>query len=151
MLLCLLNGLKTIYENQRLTFISKRGIFIYLAIVCYWLSTLVKQYATMARYLKRSLYYPLAPAHYNPSLTFYKPLNNNSQSYAQTKIKPFYCTKSVIAPVKGFRMVRAMQKCITVLFQMKKKERTITKMQGKHIIENLFLLFVIIALEHIGT
>ena len=105
----------------------------------------------MARYLKRSLYYPLAPAHYNPSLTFYKPLNNNSQSYAQTKIKPFYCTKSVIAPVKGFRMVRAMQKCITVLFQMKKKERTITKMQGKHIIENLFLLFVIIALEHIGT
>ena len=48
-------------------------------------------------------------------------------------------------------MVRAMQKCITVLFQMKKKERTITKMQGKHIIENLFLLFVIIALEHIGT
>ena len=43
------------------------------------------------------------------------------------KIKPFYSTKSVIAPVKGFRLARAMQKCITVLFYRKKKVRTITK------------------------
>ena len=105
----------------------------------------------MARYLKRSLYYPLAPAHYNPSLTFYKPLNNNSQSYAQTKIKPFYCTKSVIASIKGFRLVRVMQQCIAFLFHGKKKERTILKMQGKLIIENLFLLFVVIAREHVAA
>ena len=51
-----------------------------------------------------------------------------SQSYAQTKIKPFYFTKSVIAPVKGFRLVRAITECITVLFHSKKKDRTITKM-----------------------
>ena len=44
------------------------------------------------------------------------------------KIKPFYCTKSVIAPVESFRLVRAMQEYITALFHRKKKERTITKM-----------------------
>ena len=38
----------------------------------------------------------------------------------------------------------------TVLFHRKKKERTITKIQGKHI-ENLFLLFVVIAREHVDT
>ena len=30
------------------------------------------------------------------------------QSSTQTKIKPFYCTKFVIAPIKGFRLVREM-------------------------------------------
>ena len=43
-------------------------------------------------------------------------------------MKQFYSTKSVIAPVKGFHMVRAMQQYITVLFHKKKKERAITKM-----------------------
>ena len=33
--------------------------FIYLAIVIYWLSNLVKQYGAMARCLKSSLYIPL--------------------------------------------------------------------------------------------
>ena len=92
----------------------------------------------MARYLKRSLYYPLAPAHYNPSLTFYKPLNNNSQSYAQTKIKPFYCTKSVIAPVKGFRLVRAMQECITVLFDIKTKKEQSQKCKENILLKTYF-------------
>ena len=78
-------------------------------------------------------------------------LLTTSQSYAQTKIKPFYCKKFVIAPVKGFRLVRAMQECTTVLFHRKKKERTITKMLGKHITENLFLLFVVIAHEYVDT
>ena len=31
--------------------------------------------------------------------------------YTQTKIAPFYCTKFVIVPVKGFRLVREMQEC----------------------------------------
>ena len=58
---------------------------------------------------------------------------------------------SVIAPVKDFCLVRAMQQCITVLFHRKKKERTITKISGKHIFENLLLLFVVIACEHVDT
>ena len=33
------------------------------------------------------------------------------QSSTQTKIKLFYCTKFVIAPVKGFRLVRKMPEC----------------------------------------
>ena len=32
----------------------------------------------------------------------------NVQSSTQTKIKPFYCTKFVIATVKRFRLVREM-------------------------------------------
>ena len=58
--------------------------------------------------------------HYNPSLSLCEPLKNNSQSYAQTNVKPFYCTKCVIAPVKGFWFVREMQECTTVLFHRKK-------------------------------
>ena len=34
---------------------------------------------------------------------------------------------------------------------MEKKERTNAKMQGKHIIENFILLFVVTAREHVGT
>ena len=33
------------------------------------------------------------------------------QSSTQTKIKPFYCTKFVIAPVKGFHLVRETPEC----------------------------------------
>ena len=44
-----------------------------------------------------------------------------------------------------------MQQCIAFLFHGKKKEITILKMQGKLIIENLFLLFVVIAREHVAT
>ena len=33
--------------------------------------------------------------------------------------KPFHCTKFVIAPVKGFWLVREMQECTTVLFHRK--------------------------------
>ena len=51
-----LNGLSTIHKNQRLTFINKWGIFSYLVTVIYWLSTLVKQYAAMARCLKSPIY-----------------------------------------------------------------------------------------------
>ena len=51
---------------------------------------------------KKFFMYPLAPVHYNPSLKFYYPLKNNSHCYAQTKIKPFYYTQFVIAPIKGF-------------------------------------------------
>ena len=38
-------------------------------------------------------------------------LKNNSQSSTQTKIKPFYCRKFVIAPVKGFCLVREVPEC----------------------------------------
>ena len=44
-----------------------------------------------------------------------------------------------------------MQQCIAFLFHGKKKERAILKMQGKLIIENLFLLFVVIAREHVAA
>ena len=43
-------------KTRGLTFINKRGIFIYLGIVSYRLSNLVKQFAAVARYLKSSLY-----------------------------------------------------------------------------------------------
>ena len=38
-----------------LILINKPGINIYLAIVIYWSSDLVKQYTAMARYLKSTL------------------------------------------------------------------------------------------------
>ena len=41
-----------------------------------------------------------------------------------------------------------MQQCITVLFDRKKKERS--QNVRKTFIENLFLLFVVIAREHVG-
>ena len=44
-----------------------------------------------------------------------------------------------------------MQECTTVLFHRKKKERTITQMQGRHVIENLFLLFEVLARGHACT
>ena len=69
---------------------------------------------------KEFFVYPLAPAHSNPSPTFSQPLKNNSRSYAQIKIRPFYCTKFFIAPVKDFRLVREMQECTTVFFHRKK-------------------------------
>ena len=34
-------------------------------------------------------------------------------SFTQTKIKLFYCIKFVIAPVKGFPLVRETQECTT--------------------------------------
>ena len=77
----------------------------------------------MARCLKSFLIYSFGPAHYNSSLTFYLPLKNNTQSYVQTKIKPFYCTKFVIAPAKGSHLVREMQECTAVLFHRKKTKR----------------------------
>ena len=79
----------------------------------------------MARYLKSSLNIRRSCALINFSSHL---LLTTSQSYAQTKIKPFYCTKFVIAPIKGIHPVRAVQECTTVLFLRKKKERTITKM-----------------------
>ena len=81
---------------------------------------------------KKFFVHPLAPVHYNPSLTFYQPLKNNSRNYAQTKMKSFLCVKFVIAPVKGFWLVREMQECTAV-------------------IENLYLSFAVIAREHVAT
>ena len=52
--------------------------------------------------------------------TFYQPLKNNSQSYAQTKIKRFPCTKFVIAPIKGFWLITEMQECTTVFISQEK-------------------------------
>ena len=73
----------------------------------------------MARYLKSFLY--IHWLHLSPFINHLK----ISLKVMLKKIKPFYSTKSVI--VKGFRLARAPQKCITVLFYRKKKVRTITK------------------------
>ena len=73
---------------------------------------------------KKPFIYPLAHAQYNPSSTFYYPLKNNFQSYAQTKVKPFYCTKFVMAPVKGFQLVRETQECTTVLFHKEQSQKS---------------------------
>ena len=43
-----------------------------------------------------------------------------------------------------------MQECTIVLFHRKKTKNN-HKMQGKHVIENLSLSFVVIAGEHVGT
>ena len=84
--------------------------------------------------------YPLARVHYNPSLNFYYPLKNNSQSYAQTKITH----QRLLTGKRNSRM------CNSFYFTGK-RQRTISKMEGKHVIENLFLSFVIIAREHVDT
>ena len=56
------------------------------------------------------------------------------KSSTQTKMKPFYCTKFVIAPVKDFRLVRETQECTTVLFHRKK-----TKKKYQNSKENMLL------------
>ena len=49
--------------------------------------------------------------------TFFLPFINHLkitlkvQSSTETKIKLFYCTKFVIAPVKGFRLLRKLPEC----------------------------------------
>ena len=43
-----------------------------------------------------------------------------------------------------------MQECTSFHFTGK-RQRTITKFYGKHVIKNLSLSFVVIALEHVGT
>ena len=66
-------------------------------------------HSAMTRYLKSHIYiyiYQIAPSRYNLSPIIYQLPNNNSQSFTQTKIKPFHCTKFVITPVKGFCLVR---------------------------------------------
>ena len=68
----------------------------------------------------------------------------------RSAIVPFYCTKFVIAPVKGFRLARAMQECRVVFFHRKKKEQSQKCKQNK-LLKNLFLLFVVIAREHLDT
>ena len=60
----------------------------------------------MAIYLKSPyIIYQLTPARYIPSPTIINHLKI-TQSSTQTKIKPFYCSKFVIARVKGLRLVR---------------------------------------------
>ena len=60
----------------------------------------------MAIYLKYPyIIYQLTPARYIPSPTIINHLKI-TQSSTQTKIKPFYCSKFVIARVKGLRLVR---------------------------------------------
>ena len=64
-------------------------------------------HSAMTRYLKSHIYiYQIAPSRYNPSRIIYQLPNSNSQSFTQTKIKPFHCTKFVITSVKGFCLVR---------------------------------------------
>ena len=86
---------------------------------------------------KKFFIYPLALVHYNPSLTFYEPLRNNSESYVQTKSKPFYFRKFVITLVKGLWLVTEMQECPTVFFH-RKKQRTIAR---KCVWKLIFVIF----------
>ena len=52
-------------------------------------------------------------------------------------------------------MMQEIQKCKTVLFYKKKTKNNHKSVRktcyGKHVMENLFLLFVVIAREHVGT
>ena len=86
---------------------------------------------------KKFFIYPLALVHYNPSLTFYEPLRNNSESYVETKSKPFYFRKFVITLVKGFWLVTEMEECPTVFFH-RKKQRTIAR---KCVWKLIFVIF----------
>ena len=61
------------------------------------------------------IYIYIVYINYLPSILIHVlPFTNNLkialkvQSSTQTKIKPFYCTKFFIAPVKGFRLVGEM-------------------------------------------
>ena len=44
-----------------------------------------------------------------------------------------------------------MQECTTVFISKEKDKEQLQKCNGKHLIENLSLSFVIIAREHVGT
>ena len=56
------------------------------------------------------IYIPSVIIHVPPFINHLK-ITLKVQSSTQTKIKPFYCTKFVTAPVKGFGLVREMPEC----------------------------------------
>ena len=90
-------------------------------------------------------------------------------SSTQTKKKKFKWTKFVIEPVKGFHLVwentgviiinvfREIPACRALIIHSfisleKGKGKVPNRYQvGKDVIENLFLLFGVIAYEHVGT
>ena len=61
-------------------------------------------------YILYFIYLPSVLIHVLPFINHLK-ITLKVQSSTQTKIKLFYCTKFVIAPVKGFRLVRKMPEC----------------------------------------
>ena len=92
---------------------------------------------------------------------------NNSQGFTQNKSTHFYFAKFVMTPVKGFCLVREMQDWILKIdvsrdipvchalliysfFSQEKDTEKLPKIEVKHVIENLFLLFEVIAREHVG-
>ena len=68
---------------------------------------------------------------------------------AHTRKTKIYCTKFIIASIKDFRLVRAIQECTPVLFHRKKKEQS-QKCKEKILLKT-FLLFVVRAREHLST
>ena len=106
----------------------------------------------MARYLKSSLYIHLLPRiiiHLPPFINHLK----ITQSYSQTKIKPFYCTKSVIAPVKGLRQVRAMQECTSFISQVKERKNNNKNVRKTYYWKFIFVICIYstYACRNLGT
>ena len=56
----------------------------------------------------------------------------------QKKINHFVVPKFVVAPVKGFRLVREMQECTTVLFQWKKTKKKYQKYKENMLLKTYF-------------
>ena len=65
------------------------------------------------RIQKSSCYIPPVIIRLPPFINHLKHLQINLKVLLKTKVKQFYCTKFVIATVKGFRLVRKMQECTT--------------------------------------
>ena len=65
------------------------------------------------RIQKSSCYIPPVIIRLPPFINHLKHLPINLKVLLKTKVKQFYCTKFVIATVKGFRLVRKMQECTT--------------------------------------
>ena len=68
----------------------------------------------------------------------------------QKKINHFIVPMFIIAPVKGFRLVRKTQECTTVYFT-RKRQRKSTKNLKKTCYWKLIFVIWVIAREHVGA
>ena len=72
---------------------------------------------------------------------------------AHTRKTKIYCTKFIIASIKDFRLVRAIQECTPVLFHRKKKEQS-QKCKEKILLKTFYLSLEhvsMLAREHLST
>ena len=60
------------------------------------------------------------------------------------KQKPFHCAKFVIAPIKGFWLVREMQECTKVFISQEKRQKKLQKCKEKMLFKLILTYLVLL-------